>query len=74
MYSFLLDILTRDEQRALILVSKMIQQLANGKLFGDKEEFMTILNPFLEQTATPLREFFDELVVSSVPLTILISW
>jgi len=64
MYSFLLDILTRDEQRALILVSKMIQQLANGKLFGDKEEFMTILNPFLEQTATPLREFFEELVVS----------
>ena len=39
---------TKDFRRALVLVTKIIQNLANNVLFGAKETFMKDLNPFLE--------------------------
>ncbi|KAJ3447277.1 inhibitory regulator protein ira1-related [Anaeramoeba flamelloides] len=46
-------------RRALILITKSLQNLANGVMFGQKEEFMIPLNKFIEGN----RENFNQLVI-----------
>ena len=54
-------------RRALILVSKALQQLANGMSFGAKEEYMTILNPFLDLNFERVKNMFRQELVRSYP-------
>lgn len=56
-------------QRQLILVSKILQNLANGIQFGKKEEFMKKMNEFIETNIEKLQEFLEQLV--SIDPTIL---
>ncbi|KAJ6237658.1 ras gtpase-activating protein [Anaeramoeba flamelloides] len=46
-------------RRALILITKALQNLANGVMFGNKEEFMIPLNKFIESN----QENFNQLVI-----------
>jgi len=52
----------RHVSRGLLLVSKILQNLANSVEFGDKEQFMTVLNPFLIQNRLTLRAYFRHVV------------
>jgi len=54
-----------ESRRKLILVSKVLQNIANGLEFGDKEEFMKITNPFIVSKFEAVESFVDELSKSS---------
>jgi len=52
-------------RRSLVLVAKILQNLASGVLFGGKEEFMSSINPFIESNLAATRDFFKK--ISEVP-------
>ncbi|KAG9394009.1 hypothetical protein J8273_4609 [Carpediemonas membranifera] len=41
-------------RRNLVLVAKMLQALSNGVMFGDKEDYMKPMNPFIEKNLAPV--------------------
>ena len=51
----------RDARRALILVAKVLQNLANGVKFGNKEAYMAELNQFVMANVEELFYFLDEI-------------
>ncbi|KAL6045331.1 Ras GTPase activating protein ira2 [Balamuthia mandrillaris] len=53
--------ITPDVRRGLVLVSKVIQNLANGVEFGEKEEHMTQLNSFIRSNIPEMERFFEEI-------------
>eukprot|EP01100_Stratorugosa_tubuloviscum_P000181 TRINITY_DN1038_c1_g1_i1.p1 TRINITY_DN1038_c1_g1~~TRINITY_DN1038_c1_g1_i1.p1 ORF type:complete len:534 (+),score=237.73 TRINITY_DN1038_c1_g1_i1:74-1675(+) len=53
--------LSDDARRALVLVSKLLQNLANGKLFGSKEAYMVPMQNFITSNQDDINNFFDEL-------------
>jgi len=50
-----------EARRALVLVSKLLQNLANGKSFGSKEEYMIPMQKFINNNQDEIKAFFDEL-------------
>eukprot|EP01100_Stratorugosa_tubuloviscum_P010600 TRINITY_DN455_c0_g1_i3.p1 TRINITY_DN455_c0_g1~~TRINITY_DN455_c0_g1_i3.p1 ORF type:complete len:402 (-),score=158.87 TRINITY_DN455_c0_g1_i3:90-1295(-) len=54
-------------RRTLILVSKILQALSNGIIFGNKEPFMKPFNEFLETNHEKMSNFLTEICVD--PLT-----
>lgn len=48
---------SNEEKRGLLLCSKVITNLSTGSLFGKKEEYMVILNDFLEANQEKLKAF-----------------
>lgn len=48
-------------RRALILISKCLQNLANGIEFGVKEPYMVPMNAFISNNDATVKRFFDEL-------------
>ncbi|PRP80537.1 Ras GTPase activation domain-containing protein [Planoprotostelium fungivorum] len=48
-------------QRGLILIAKVLQNLSNGILFGDKEEYMIEFNDILKQARPNFIQFLNEL-------------
>lgn len=54
---------TRDTRRALLLVTKIIQNLANNVLFGNKEAHMKALNPFLSENIRQVTKFLSDVAV-----------
>ncbi|KAG6037539.1 hypothetical protein E4U41_005005 [Claviceps citrina] len=56
---------TKGMRRGLLLIAKIIQNLANNVLFGTKEPYMFPLNPFLVQNIHLVTGFLREI---SVPL------
>ncbi|KAL6075862.1 Ras GTPase-activating protein 1 [Balamuthia mandrillaris] len=53
--------ITVEVRRGLVLISKVVQNLANGVEFGNKEPHMLLLNQFINEKMTAVREFFDKL-------------
>jgi len=53
--------LDQDARRALILISKSLQNLANGIQFGAKESYMNDMNKFISDNLEECRGFLDEL-------------
>jgi hypothetical protein len=58
------QVLLDEARRALVLVSKLLQNLANGKLFGSKEAYMVPMQEFILSHQEEIKDFFDELAVS----------
>ncbi len=52
-----------EAQRVLILLSKIIQNLANGQTF-DKEAYMTELNDFITSNQADMSDFLDTIIES----------
>ncbi|KAL6046142.1 GTPaseactivator protein for Ras-like GTPase [Balamuthia mandrillaris] len=48
-------------QRLLILISKVLQNLANGVQFGEKESFMTKMNEFIKTNESKMESFLQHL-------------
>lgn len=51
-------------RRALILVSKCLQNLANGIEFGAKEPYMVPMNAFINKNDATVKQFFDDLATA----------
>ena len=47
----------------MVMISKVLQNLANGIEFGCKEAHMAILNPFIIENLAVVHMFFDKLTV-----------
>jgi len=47
-------------QRNLVLLSKVLQNLANGIPFGDKEQYMAPMNSFITDNLPILHKFFEK--------------
>jgi hypothetical protein len=54
---------SKDIRRGLVLVTKIIQNLANNVVFGGKEAFMVELNPFIVTNHDRVFEFLEGLTV-----------
>lgn len=59
---FILTLDSQTAQRQLILVSKVLQNLANDTLPGSKEEYMEKLNNFITTNKETLSAFYQEIV------------
>jgi len=51
-------------KRQLILVTKVLQNLANGVRFGQKESFMLPLNDFLESNQQPYKKYLQQVATA----------
>src|SRR5687768_6019535 len=68
--TFFSDIPDREARRALTLVAKVLQNLANFSSHF-KEEFMQPLNPFLVKNTAKMSDFLDKISVPVEPLSVL---
>jgi neurofibromin 1 len=55
---------TKEMRRGLLLIAKVVQNLANNVLFGAKEPYMFTLNEFLAQNIYKVTTFLREISVS----------
>jgi len=53
---------TKNSQRNFILLSKLIQNLANNVKFGNKETYMICMNEFLSSKTFEMRKFLVSIV------------
>jgi len=51
--------------RALMLISKTLSNAANGVTFGDKENYMSIMNSVITENQPRMREFLEKLISAS---------
>jgi neurofibromin 1 len=58
---------TKEMRRGLLLIAKVVQNLANNVLFGAKEAFMFPLNDFLTSNIIRVTKFLQKISVSSSP-------
>lgn len=63
LFNSLLGELTPNQSRTLLLVAKVLQNMANGIPFGGKEQYMMPLNEFLTANTPLVRDFLTELSV-----------
>ena len=56
-------------RRQLILISKVLSNLSTHVLFGNKEEYMTIMNDFIESNSDSLSSYYS--YVSQVSFVLL---
>jgi neurofibromin 1 len=54
---------TKDMRRGLLLIAKVIQNLANNVLFGVKEPYMVPLNEFLAHNVFDITRFIHKISV-----------
>jgi neurofibromin 1 len=57
-------VLSQKTRRSLLLVAKVVQNLANNVLFGTKEQYMSPLNDFLAQNIYRVTAFLRDISVS----------
>lgn len=56
---------SRDLRKGLLVVTKVIQNLANNVTFGNKEPHMKVLNQFLRGNITEITKYLSDIAVSS---------
>jgi len=54
-------------QRFLVMVAKVIQQIANGELFGNENESMQVFNSFIPKGKAQVEKFMKSIMKLSVP-------
>jgi len=57
---------SKEMRRGLLLIAKVVQNLANNVLFGAKEQYMFPLNDFLTQNIYRVTTFLREISVSTL--------
>lgn len=57
-------------RRGLMVIAKVIQNLANNIFFG-KEAHMVVLNPFLKENITNVTRFLGEISVCRFPTNVI---
>lgn len=62
-YGLVKDDPTSNTKRQLVLITKVLQNLAGGVEFGKKEQYMVKLNPFIKQNTDKMQGFLGELSV-----------
>lgn len=58
------DFVPPQMRRRLILIAKVIQNLASGVRFGTKEQYLQDMNAFLDQGTPAVHLFYDRMTVS----------
>lgn len=53
-------------RRRLILIAKVIQNLASGVRFGTKEQYLQDMNSFIDQATPAVNQFYDRMTVSNI--------
>jgi len=53
--------ITNESRRALILISKILQNLANGVSFSKKERFMTVFEDIMNENTSAIQQFYETL-------------
>jgi hypothetical protein len=53
-------------RRNLVLITKVLQNLSNGRTFSNKEQFMTTLNGYVEKNMASVKQYFDDIINWSV--------
>ena len=61
-YGLVKSDLAPEHQRTLILISKVLQNLSNTILFGEKEPFMMFMNPFINKNSRKMADCLQTLV------------
>ena len=56
------------QRRALTVVSKVVQNMANKKSFDHKEGFMTMMNPTIDELTPSVQQFLDDISKREAPL------
>jgi len=51
---------SREARRGLVIIAKMLQNLANGLEYGDKEAYMVPLNSFIKENTSKMHSFYAE--------------
>lgn len=64
-YGLIEQKLDSKSRRRLVLIAKVIQNLANEVYFEQKEEYMKCSNVFIDSNLEKMHSFFDSLVVPS---------
>ena len=54
---------SREVRRALLLITKVVQNLANNVVFGAKEPHMKVLNSFLSENIRQVTKFLSDVAV-----------
>ncbi len=54
----------REVRRGLLLITKVVQNLANNVVFGAKEQHMKVLNVFLSDNIRQVTKFLSDCAVS----------
>ena len=54
-------ILTAQNRRSLVLISKVLQNLANDVEFGEKESYMTVMNSLIRKKRKAMQLFFESI-------------
>eukprot|EP01102_Stenamoeba_stenopodia_P019729 TRINITY_DN751_c0_g1_i2.p1 TRINITY_DN751_c0_g1~~TRINITY_DN751_c0_g1_i2.p1 ORF type:complete len:501 (-),score=90.90 TRINITY_DN751_c0_g1_i2:243-1745(-) len=65
-FGIISDVVDSNMRRGLILVSKILQSLTNGVLFGEKESYMVPLNDFIKEHTSTIHAFFDKLTATEL--------
>eukprot|EP00026_Physarum_polycephalum_P003940 Phypoly_transcript_03957.p1 GENE.Phypoly_transcript_03957~~Phypoly_transcript_03957.p1 ORF type:complete len:684 (+),score=176.74 Phypoly_transcript_03957:71-2122(+) len=68
-YGILEGDLTPNQSRTLLLVAKVLMNMANGVLFGAKEQFMMPLNEFLVANTSLVKGFLADLAAPDANVT-----
>ncbi|KAI1178220.1 hypothetical protein F4777DRAFT_586841 [Nemania sp. FL0916] len=63
---------SKEMRRGLLLIAKIIQQLANNAPFGTKEQYMYPLDEFMYTNIVRVLQFQRELSVRSVPIPLVL--
>jgi hypothetical protein len=63
-FGVLPEAIPAESRRPFVLISKVLQNLANGVSFGNKESYMLPLNDFLATNTPVVQQMFDKLCVS----------
>jgi len=66
LYGLLQSAPTRKAHRTLMIVTKILQNLANGVEFGKKEDFMTKANKLIKKQKKPFTKFVEAIIAQNL--------
>eukprot|EP01104_Vermistella_antarctica_P013491 TRINITY_DN4087_c0_g1_i1.p1 TRINITY_DN4087_c0_g1~~TRINITY_DN4087_c0_g1_i1.p1 ORF type:complete len:645 (+),score=101.48 TRINITY_DN4087_c0_g1_i1:389-2323(+) len=66
-FGIVTDTVPDGARRCLVLTSKILQNLSNGVQFGKKEEYMVVMNGFLQEHDRVVKDYFERLASDGTP-------